>query len=1114
MKSNYLFLVLLLLSNLSFSQGTLHITVTDALTKEPLPFATLYLKNSGNGTTTNFEGKAILKTRFNNDTLVCSFIGYTNILFAVDVKQSSTLNIQLNASNTKLKEVEIVYKKPFSALKILKKTLRNTTRNYSETAVNFKGLYRESMQENGKYIYINEAVVDMHYTKYVQSSIDRKEVSRYLFDEEYAFEYQPTFFDGFPNQHNTRDDKVKLIESRSSENSSLFKIDRPIGGNPLSLTAKDYIKYRNDFLNPRTLNNYIYTKKESELINGENCYVIQFHPKSTSKRVIFNHIFKNKNACYTGRLYIDKTSFALVKMEFQLLQSFDYGFYQGRIPLNYKVSVDYKKNGEKWYLNKISLEQTRNLYFRKKGFLGTSSQELFITHISKDSVHEIVEKDEWKHTILTQLRNYERVYNPDFWHNYELENYPKLSSKIKTDLESTKPLEEQFLNRFKQKENLPIPIASKEKTVHHYPLESITDYYHWFSNPDKSELFYNYLEQENEFADNYLISERKSQKRIFNNLNKFYVEDTTKVNRYFKKGDLETEKDSLDYIHLYQYSDSVTRTEIFNYDDFKAKRPKCYFTSGIKVSASNVAIQYTVNGNLNNNLIILNKDHQVIVDSISEVYSYEWFNDSLLLYSKCNDTKRSNKLFCRNTNTHKDSLLLFVKDLTFDVSIEKIKNRYISTVQSMNENEIYLADTTKLYPSFKLILPRELNVYHTPKIYNHTLYLLTNKNAPNFKVSVFENGKLTDMITLKEDVHISDFVITDNYYVLKTIHKSFQEIRYKLKSEKKWNTIEFPSKIFDASIYFKKNDVLSIGYSTPNTPFTHYTFNLTTNRLLKINQTKVKYQYANFLNRIAVDRIWAKANDGTKIPMTVLKSNSVIKSHKGLILKAYGMYGMIGGGYDFNKEDITLINDGYTVVYAHVRGGGALGSKWHLDGKLLNKTNTFNDYISCAEYLIQKKYTTSDYLVGYGVSAGGLLMGAVINKRPELFNTVILDHPYLDALTTMMMDTLPLTTDHYKEVGNPNEEDYYDYMKRYSPYHNIKKQDYPNLLFLASSNDYQTPTWQVAKYVAKVKEFNTGNSVILFKTDFGSGHIGSTFGNDWIKSLAFKNAFIQQQLFE
>jgi oligopeptidase B len=308
------------------------------------------------------------------------------------------------------------------------------------------------------------------------------------------------------------------------------------------------------------------------------------------------------------------------------------------------------------------------------------------------------------------------------------------------------------------------------------------------------------------------------------------------------------------------------------------------------------------------------------------------------------------------------------------------------------------------------------------------------------------------------------------------------EIKYKRKNETKWEEIDFKNKIFNASIQYIEADKIKIYYANPRTPRTQFEFDLASAILTKT--TKIK-QGINSLY-FKTERLWAKSKDGVKIPITLSKCLSPKKKHKGLILKAYGAYGNIPRGNTFSAEDAILLNDGFTIAYAHIRGSSTMGNQWYLDGKLLNKENAFNDYIACAEYLIKKKFTTAKLLIGYGHSAGGLIMGTVINRRPELFNTVILDHPYLDVLTTMMNDSIPLTTDEYKEWGNPKEKEVYEYIKAYSPYQNIKKQKYPNLLFIASSNDYQTPVWQIAKYVAKLREYNVGKNSILFKTDIGS----------------------------
>lgn len=254
------------------------------------------------------------------------------------------------------------------------------------------------------------------------------------------------------------------------------------------------MKYRYDFLNPKTFNNYIYQKQNNEIVKDRNCYVIHFHPKESNKRVIFNHVRKNQNGIYVGNLYIDKKSFAIVKIDYQLIQNFDYGFYQPRIPLDYTVTVDYNISpSNKWYLNKITLKKVRETYdFKTKtARLLTANQELYITKIDTINVHKISDKNEWKHTKLTQLRTYEVLYNKEVWENYEL--YPVLSTKIKVDLEKNKSLDEQFEGRFKQKENLPQPIANKYKYVFNYPTETLEDDYQWFAFKNQSDEFYKYI---------------------------------------------------------------------------------------------------------------------------------------------------------------------------------------------------------------------------------------------------------------------------------------------------------------------------------------------------------------------------------------------------------------------------------------------------------------------------------------------------------------------------------------------------------------------------------------------------------------------------------------------
>ncbi|MGB0423463.1 MAG: prolyl oligopeptidase family serine peptidase, partial [Flavobacteriales bacterium] len=246
---------------------------------------------------------------------------------------------------------------------------------------------------------------------------------------------------------------------------------------------------------------------------------------------------------------------------------------------------------------------------------------------------------------------------------------------------------------------------------------------------------------------------------------------------------------------------------------------------------------------------------------------------------------------------------------------------------------------------------------------------------------------------------------------------------------------------------------------------------------------------------------------GVKIPLTIAKSRAPRKDHKGTILRVYGAYGAMTYPY-FSAEDAVLMQNGYTIACAHVRGDGVLGSAWYEDGKLLNKKNSILDYISCAEYLIKEKITTPEHLVGHGNSAGGLVVAAAINERPELFNTVILDHPFVNVLHSMIDPNLPLTIDEYKEWGDPSSEEAYDYIKSYCPYEQLSSKDYPNVIILSGFEDKQTPCWQQAMYMAKLRSSSSENNALMI-TDLHAGHIGSTVGNNWIKQFSLIYSFVE-----
>lgn len=1108
---------LFILLHCSFSQQ-LNLEVVDSKSNEPLPFVTVYLKKNGVGTTTNLEGIATIsigKPNIEKDTLICSFIGYERKVTPIDLNQQNHLKIQLTSSIQDIEEVTVVgKKKQLSAKQIVRKILKNTSKNYPSQAVNLLGFYRETFREDDQAVYLNEASINIHYNKYPQGRFERRDWKDWHYDDTYAFEFNFSQFNGFPNQFNSKGDRVELIEARSTENWSKYGFKGSIVGGPLSITSKDYLKYQSDFLDTKNFNKYAYEKRGYETINGKKCYVIHFHPLETGKKMSISFGRKLNRSIYVGEMYVDRESFAVVRMKFQLAQNVDFGYYQQFVPLDYRVEIDYKKHEHRWALDKIKLMQLRSYRMRTSDHkvLYESEQELFFTDIITDSVSQIPLNKEWKHTRITTLRDHEVPYNPNYWKLYEKEKYPTLPNSVISSLTSEKTLEEQFQNRFKQKKDVPSPIATTTDYTFFYPTDTLQDPYQWFSDPKRSVEFYQYIESENEYADNFIISARNHQKNFFKSMYNFYPRDTSERKRTYKPGQIIYGEDSLYNSVYYEYLDSTNRIPVFNLTQFSDNRRNCYVQK-IKFSKAKVAVQYTNNGGLNNNLIILNKGSQVVEDSLSEIYSFEWLNDSTVYYTQNNEFKRSDKLFRRNVLNGRSKLIRTELDLTYDISVSQSKSYIYAIIESKCESEIYTLEKANPSEGFKLLIKRKENVYNNVKEFNGKLYALTNDNAINNKIIRLENGNWTEVVPHSKNTLINDFLITEQHIILHAFNGGFLQITYRQNDSRKWSTVEFPSNIYSAQIYSSESNSIRISYSSPNKSYSTYEFNLLTGKLKEVKSSKIKRQFERELRYITTKRLYAKAPDGTKVPLTISKSTVPKKKHKGLILKVYGAYGAYPGGHSFSADDLILMKDGFSIAYAHVRGGQIMGNQWYEDGKLLNKENTFNDYIACAEYLIRKKYTDSDHLVGYGQSAGGLVMGAVINRRPELFNTVILDHAYLDALTTMMNDTLPLTTDHYKEVGNPQEEIYYKLIKGYSPYQNIVEQEYPNLLFIAGSNDYQTPAWQIAKCVAQLRKKNSGTSSILFKTDIGSGHMGSTRGDQWIRDLSFMYGFIYGNLF-
>ncbi|MEP0213864.1 MAG: prolyl oligopeptidase family serine peptidase [Cellulophaga sp.] len=1111
----YIFLILPLFS---FGQE-ISILVLDFETNEPLPFANIYFKISGIGASTNMEGLASFEQSDlkDKDSVVVSYIGYdkqTQLYSKNNPK--TTFQIKLKSSLQVLSEVVVTYAKPPKPEKIIKTAIKNTSKNYSNKPIIYQSLYRETIEENDTFIQLNEAIVNTHYTAYPQKKLDRKIWEDWFYDESYASELEGNrFFHPLLKDFNTKEDKQVILASRHSDNLSNYGIETTLIGGPLLLFAFDKIKYQYDFFNPAILNKYHFQHQPTETINGEACYVISFYPKTTNRNFSIDQSRKNKSPIYIGRIYISKDSYALLRFQYKLAIDRDFGFFAKRMPLDYQVEMNYKKQGGLYHIQNIKFSETKKVGVEENGesILHKANKEIYVVDIQTENVKPFTDSSLFKSTRFSSIKHYKNNYNPGYWMEIELADSLQLSPKIISDLEKNQPLLKQFeSHKQEQKLDLPIPVASRKHFSFNYHNTSLIDSLHWMALPAYESKLKAYLTDENKYARNELIEDKKYQKKLFEQLNTFY-EKTSDSEREIKPNSYFFEEDSLNNDILYYQNDSINRVEVLNLSLFETKHNDVFIKRFIpNKSKSMILVLYQKTGVIGDFATILPFGEDIEIDSISNVYTVQWHSDSTILYTKTSDIGSARELCFYDIRNRMNSTIYTEYNPEFDVEITKIDELLFCTIQSKTENEVYLIKPNLPFPEIELIKKREKGVIAKVKIKNG-IYLLVNdeKVGSSIEFHTFSDPGNQSLFTSSyKDDYIVDILPMKDKTIALVYDKSMPKLKFIGHNDDKWQELELKLGIGDYHLISTDDTTNSFlfSFSSPSQPYSKYKYNFNTSKLDVVSKTEsvnpIYYKY------ISTKRIWAKSHDGVKIPITIVKNRAATKSNSGLILKVYGAYGAITTP-SFDAQDAILLEQGYTIAYAHVRGESILGQSWYKSGRELQKEKSILDYVACAEYLIKKEYTTSELLIGYGNSAGGLIVAQATNLKPELFNTIILDHPYLDVINTMMNDTLPLTIDEYKEWGNPKNKEAYDYILKYSSYQNIIPQQYPNVLLITSYQDYQTPIWQVAKYTARLRENNLSDSEIIMLTDMNSGHIGNTTGKEWIKLFAETYSFTKEK---
>ncbi len=657
----------------------------------------------------------------------------------------------------------------------------------------------------------------------------------------------------------------------------------------------------------------------------------------------------------------------------------------------------------------------------------------------------------------------------------------------------------------------------------------IEDEYHWLRSsswPDKinDEDILDYLNQENGYFNDFMQSSSQLKNEIFEELKgRIKLEDQSayiQKDEYFYYTRTESDKD---YTIYCRKKGSINAQEEILLDVNKLSQGQKFISVGaFAISPDHKLMAYSVDfsGGEKYTIKIFDLEKQKFLqDEISNtIGGIVWHEDmSGFFYTPIDEQWRHDKVMFHKLGTDKnqDKLILHESDPLYSVSVNKSSSRkYIFIdVGGHDSNEVYYFSMDDKNHKPILIKQRIDKILYSIDHAGDYFYMNTNNDAKNFQIL---RGKLSNLdiawskyIPEEKDKYLSSFDINSKYLLLNYQHNGLPLIKIEDLSNRKVKIVNFPDESYTAMVYstnFDLNDI-RINYSSLARPATVFEYNFESENLdiLKVQEIPTGFNPDEY----ETNRIFAKSKDATLVPITILYKKSLFK-HDGsnpLYLYGYGSYG-IGMVPSFRNSAITLVNRGFVFAIAHIRGGNELGRDWYEAAKFLTKKRTFEDFIASAEDLISKKYTSQGNIVAVGGSAGGMLIGNVINQKPELFKAAIAHVPFVDVLNTMLDETLPLTPSEFKEWGNPKEREYFEYIKSYSPYDNVTKQNYPNLMVTAGLSDPRVGYWEAAKWVARLRDNKADSNTIIFKTNMEFGHKGASARFDYLKEAAEDIVFI------
>ena len=686
-----------------------------------------------------------------------------------------------------------------------------------------------------------------------------------------------------------------------------------------------------------------------------------------------------------------------------------------------------------------------------------------------------------------------------------------------------------FVGSCKKESSMQIhpPIAKKQpKSLEKHGDVRVDDYY-WMNDREDQEVL-DYLNAENRYYQEMTSHTKEFQEVLFQEMKSRIKEDDSsvpyKLNGYWYITKYETGKEYPIYSRRAEQLEN--EDEILFDCNLLAQGHEFFNLRGVSVSPDNTMAAFAVDTVSRRQYTIQIKNlktGEVFSDKIDNTTgSSVWADDNkTLFYTKKNPvTLRSDKIYKHvlGTSSEQDELVFHEEDDTFSTFVYKSKSREYIIIGSVStltsEYQILKADNPN--GDFTMFSSRERGLEYSISHYRDKFYVLTNKDgATNFKLmqtslDKTESEHWEEFIPHREDVLLEGIDIFKEYYVLSERTNGLNKLKIT-----RWNNSDAYYLPFNSETYVAGTSVnldfdtetLRYFYNEMGAPYAVVDFNMSTKSKTILKELEVlggKFDKANYRTQ----RVWATARDGVKVPISmVYHKDTRLDGTSPLLQYAYGSYGATIDPY-FSSIRLSLLDKGFVYAISHVRGGEYLGRPWYEDGKLFKKMNTFTDFIDCSKFLIAENYTSSEHLYASGGSAGGLLMGAIVNMAPELYNGVIAAVPFVDVVTTMLDDTIPLTTGEYDEWGNPNEKEYYDYMKSYSPYDNVESKEYPNMYVSTGLHDSQVQYWEPAKWVAKLRELKTDDNLLFLDTNMEAGHGGASGRFESLKETAKEYAFI------